>query len=159
MKQNIRERLSFILIFCSVVAVLLSALIINTTITNTFNKYMEDTQSKRNTKLVEYFQQVYKSDGSWNSDSGEEMMHEAYMSNYCLTLLDENKKVVWEMNHDDIKYKNHIMLNGTEEKGIYTTNTFDINVNDKTVGYIICFSLKQRKSIFKRSNNRKSFWN
>jgi signal transduction histidine kinase len=137
MKQSIRKRLSFILIFCSVIAVLLSALIINTTITNTFNKYMEDIQTKRNTRLVEYFQQVYKSDGTWSPTSGEEMMHEAYMSNYCLTLLDENKKVVWEMNHEDIKYKNHMTINGTEETGVYTTNTFNINVNDKTVGYII----------------------
>ena len=137
MKHSIRERLSLIIIFCSVVAVLLSALIVNVTITNTFNKYMEDIQSKRNTRLVEYFQQVYKRDGNWSSSSGEEMMHEAYMSNYCLTLLDENKKVVWEMNHNDIKYKNHMMLNGTEEKGVYTTSTFDINVNEKTVGYIL----------------------
>jgi signal transduction histidine kinase len=137
MKQNIRERLSFILIFCSVVSVLLSALIINTTITNTFNKYMEDIQTKRNASLVEYFQQVYRSDGRWTEASGEEMKHEAYMSNYCLTLLDENKKVVWEMDHNDIQYKNHMMVNGKEETGVYTTNTFDINVNEKTVGYII----------------------
>ena len=137
MKQNIRQRLSFILIFCSVVSVLLSALIINMTITNTFDKYMEDIQTKRNTRLVEYFQQIYRSDGSWNSTSGEEMKHEAYMSNYCLTLLDENKKVVWEMNHEDIQYKNHMMVNGKEETGVYTTNTFDININGKTVGYIL----------------------
>ncbi|MCE5221601.1 MAG: two-component sensor histidine kinase, partial [Clostridium sp.] len=137
MKQSIRERLSFILIFCSVVSVFLSVLIINTTITNTFNKYMEDIQTKRNARLVEYFQQVYKNDESWNKTSGEEMMHEAYMSNYCLTLLDENKKVVWEMNHEDIKYKNHMMVNGKEEAGVYTSNTFDINVNEKTVGYIM----------------------
>ena len=137
MKQSIRERLSLILIFCSVVAVLLSALIVNITITNTFNKYMEDIQSRRNTRLIEYFQQVYKSDGEWSSTSGEEMKHEAYMSNYCLTLLDEDKKVVWEMDHNDIKYKNHIMLDGTEEKGVYTSNTFNINVNGKTVGYIL----------------------
>ncbi|MDR5585937.1 MULTISPECIES: ATP-binding protein [Clostridium] len=137
MKQNVRERLSFILIFCSIVSVLLSALIINMTITNTFNKYMKDIQTKRNTRLVEYFQQVYRSDGNWNKTSGEEMMHEAYMSNYCLTLLDENKKVVWQMNHEDIQYKNHMTINGKEETGIYTSNTFDINVNEKTVGYII----------------------
>ena len=59
------------------------------------------------------------------------------MSNYCLTLLDENGKIVWEMNPNDIKYKNHIMLNGTEEKGVYTSNAFDINVNGKIVGNII----------------------
>jgi two-component system, OmpR family, sensor histidine kinase BaeS len=137
MKHSIRKRLSLIIIFCSVVAVCLSALIVNITITNTFNKYMEDIQSKRNARLVEYFQQVYNRDGNWDSSSGEEMMHEAYMSNYCLSLLDENRKVVWEMNPNDIKYKNHIMIDGTEEKGVYTTSTFDINVNGKKVGYIL----------------------
>lgn len=137
MKQSIRGRLSFIIIFCAVVAVLLSALIVNKTITNTFNTYIENIQTQRNERLVEYFQQVYKSDGGWNKDSGEEMMHEAYMSNYCLTLLDENKKVVWEMNHEDIKLKNYMTMNGKEETGVYTTSTFDINVNNKNVGYII----------------------
>ncbi|WP_238948333.1 HAMP domain-containing sensor histidine kinase [Clostridium sp. YIM B02569] len=137
MKQSIRKRLSIIIISCSVVAVLLSALLVNITITNTFNKYMEKIQTQRNTRLVEYFQQVYKSDGGWNSTSGEEMMHEAYMSNYCLSLLDDNKKVVWEMNHEDIQNKNHMTVNGKEETGVYTSNTFDITVNGKTVGYII----------------------
>ncbi|MBE6090046.1 MAG: HAMP domain-containing histidine kinase [Clostridium beijerinckii] len=136
MKQSIRGRLSFIIIFCAVATVLLSALIVNKTITDTFNRYMENIQTQRNERLVEYFQQVYKSDGGWNKSSGEEMMHEAYMSNYCLTLLDENKKIVWEMNHEDIREKNHMTVNGMEETGVYTTNTFDINVNDKTVGYI-----------------------
>jgi signal transduction histidine kinase len=98
---------------------------------------MENIQTQRNTRLVEYFQQVYKSDGGWNITSGEEMMHEAYMSNYCLSLLDDNKKVVWEMNHEDIQNKNHMTVNGKEETGVYTSNTFDINVNGKTVGYII----------------------
>ncbi|AQR90613.1 signal transduction histidine-protein kinase BaeS [Clostridium saccharobutylicum] len=129
--------MSFIIIFCAVVAVLLSALIVNKTITDTFNKYMENIQTQRNERLVQYFQQVYKSDGGWNLTSGEEMMHEAYMSNYCLSLLDENKKVVWEMNHEDIKSKNYMTMNGTQETGVYMTSTFDINVNNKTVGYII----------------------
>lgn len=137
MKHSIRERLSIIIIFCAVVAVLLSALIINVTITNTFNRYMDEIQSKRNIRLIEYFQQVYKRDGNWTSSSGEEMIHEAYMSNYCLTLLDEDGKIVWEMNPNDIKYKNHIMLNGTEEKGLYTSNSFEINVNGKIVGNIL----------------------
>ncbi len=137
MKQSIRKRLSLIIIACSVVAVILSALLVNMTITSTFNSYMENIQTQRNTRLVEYFQQVYKSDGKWTANSGEEMMHEAYMSNYCLTLLDENQKVVWEMNHEDIKYKNYMTLNGKEETGVYNTNTFNIDVDEKTVGYII----------------------
>ncbi|BCZ45660.1 two-component sensor histidine kinase [Clostridium gelidum] len=137
MKQSIRGRLSIIIIFCAVVAVLLSAVIINVTITNTFNKYMEDIQSKRNTRLVEYFEQVYKRDGKWDKTSGEEMMHEAYMNNYCLTLLDENEKIVWGMNHNDIKDKSYTMMHSGTEEGVYTSNTFDINVNGKTVGQIL----------------------
>ena len=98
---------------------------------------MEDIQSKRNTRLVEYFQQVYKRDGKWDKASGEEMMHEAYMSNYCLTLLDENEKIVWGMNHNDIKDKSYTMMHSGTEEGFYTSNTFDINVNGKTVGQIL----------------------
>lgn len=137
MKHSIRRRLSLIIIFCLVVAVSLSAILINITINNTFNKYMEDIQNKRNARLVEYFQQVYKSDGNWSVKSGEEMKHEAYMSDYCLTLLDDNRKVVWEMDHNDIKFKNHLIRNGKEEKGVYTTSSFEINVNEKIVGYIL----------------------
>jgi len=137
MKHSIRRRLSLIIIFCLVVAVSLSAVLINVTINNTFNKYMEDIQNKRNARLVEYFQQIYKSDGKWSATSGEEMKHEAYMSDYCLTLLDGNRKVVWEMDHNDIKFKNHMMLNGKEEKGVYNTSSFAIDVNEKTVGYIL----------------------
>lgn len=137
MNHSIKKHLSIIIIFCSVVAVSLSALLVNFTITNTFNKYMEDIQSKRNTRLVEYFQQIYKRDGTWSSTSGEEMKHEAYMSNYCLTLLDENKKVIWEMDPNDIAHKNHIKLNNANQDGVYTTNTFGINVNEKMVGYIL----------------------
>lgn len=65
------------------------------------------------------------------------MMYEVYMSNYCLSFLDENKKVVWEMNYEDIKFKNYMIMNGIEEIGVYMISIFDINVNNKMVGYII----------------------
>ena len=125
------------MVVCSVIAVLLSALFVNITISNTFSDYMIDIQAKRDTRLVEYFQQVYKKDDQWSKSSGEEMMHEAYMSNYCLTLLDENKKVIWEMSPNDIKFKDHMTLNGMQEKGVYTDSTLEIKVNNKVVGYLM----------------------
>ncbi|GKX65708.1 sensor histidine kinase [Inconstantimicrobium mannanitabidum] len=138
MKQSIRKRLSIIIIFCSVVGVTLSVLVVNITINNTFNKYMQDIQSKRNIRLVEYFQQIYKRDGTWNSNSGEEMMHEALMSNYCLSLLDQKGKVVWQMNPNDIRYKSHMMMmNSNNNEGVYTTSKFALNVDGRIVGYIL----------------------
>lgn len=137
MNHSIKRHLSIIIIFCSVLAVSLSALLVNFTITNTFHKYMKDIQSKRNTRLVEYFAQIYERDGLWSSTSGEEMKHEAYMSNYCLTLLDENRKVIWEMDPNDIAHKNHTKLINANQDGVYTTNTFEINVNERIVGYVL----------------------
>jgi signal transduction histidine kinase len=135
--QSIRRRLSIILIFCTVTAVLLSALLVNITITNTFKNYMEDIQGKRDVRLVDYFEQIYRRDQNWSSTSGQEMKHEAYMSNYCLTLLDQNKKVVWQMDPNDIEYRSHILLNGREEEGVFNTNSFEIKVDEKIVGYLL----------------------
>lgn len=135
--QSIKRRLSIILISCSVAAVVLAALFVNITVYNTFNGYLKDTQDKRNARIVEYFQEVYKEDGKWTQSSGEEMQHEAYMGNYCLTLMDADKREIWGMNPNDIKANSHfMMMNVGEKKGIYTSNTFPIVINGKTVGYV-----------------------
>lgn len=93
---------------------------------------MKDTQDKRNSRIIEFFQEVYKNDRKWTVNSGEELQHEAYMNNYCLTLLDKNKNVVWGMNPNDV---NHIMIR-SQNSGIYTSNTFEIKYNLETVGYV-----------------------
>lgn len=135
MMQSIRKRLSLILIFCTITAVLLSALFVNIAMNSTFNKYMVDVQNKRYTTIVQYFEQVYKKDGKWTQNSGKEMTHEAFMSNYCLTLLDADKNVIWGMDPNDIKSGMHMM--GMLGKGVYTSKTFTINEDGKTVGYIM----------------------
>jgi two-component system, OmpR family, sensor histidine kinase BaeS len=137
MMQSVRKRLSIILMVCIVASVILSAIFVNIAMNNTFNKYMTDVQNQRNERIVQYFQQVYKKNGKWSKNSGEELMHEAYMSNYCLTLLDNNKNVIWGMDPKDIKDSgnSHTMMLGGAGKGVYTSKTFDINVDGKTVGY------------------------
>lgn len=137
--QSIRRRLSLILIICTISAVLLSALFVNITMERNFNKYMNDVQNKRNSRIAEYFQQIYKRDNVWNKSSGQEMMHEAYMSNYCLTLLDQKKNVVWGMDPNLIKsdQQMHSMMASGLGRGVYTSKTFNIDVNGNTVGYVM----------------------
>lgn len=135
--QSIRRRLSIILIGCSIAAIVLAAIFVNITVYSTFSRYLQDIQNKRNTRIVEYFQEVYKEEGKWTPNSGEEMQHEAYMGNYCLTLMDENKNVIWGMNPNDIKVNSHIMMmNMNDKKGVYQSSTFPIIVNGKTAGYV-----------------------
>jgi hypothetical protein len=71
--HSIRRRLTFILVFCTIISVLLSTLFVNLAVNNTFNKYMADNQVKRNERIVQYFEEIYKTDKKWIADSGKEM--------------------------------------------------------------------------------------
>ena len=134
---SIRKRLSVILVASSVIAVLLTSLFVNLTINKIFNKYLIDNQNKRDVRIVEYFQEVYKRDGKWNKDTGTESIHEAYMSNYCLTLLDSNKKEVWGMNPNDITEKAHQKLLNSKNNGVYTSKEHEIKSGGNIIGYVV----------------------
>ncbi|MBU3179746.1 sensor histidine kinase [Clostridium psychrophilum] len=133
--QSIRKRLSIILICTSILALFLSTLFVNIAVSRTFDKYLVEIQNKRDTKIVSYLENVYEKNGKWSKTSGIEIMHEAYMSNYCLTLKDKNKKVVWGMNSKDIVNNTNIHMQGSN-KGVYTTTTLVIKSKNKIVGYI-----------------------
>ncbi|MGV8980613.1 sensor histidine kinase [Clostridium sp.] len=133
--QSIRRRLSIILVCTSILALLLSTLFVNITISRTFDKYLVETQNKRNVRIVKYLEEVYKKNGKWNENSGIEIMHEAYMSSYCLTLKGENKKIIWGMNPNDMIHNPNVHMH-IKNEGVYTTSTFEIRSNNKTVGYV-----------------------
>nr|WP_207753635.1 ATP-binding protein [Clostridium paridis] len=123
-------------VICSIIAILLIITFVNITINKKFNDYMVDTQNKRYQRIVSYFEEIYKRDGKWDESSGVELMHEAYMGNYCLTLLDSNEKTIWGMNANDIKNNIHLSSMPTQNSGVYTTNRFEIKVQNKVVGYV-----------------------
>ena len=133
--QSIRKRLSIILVCTAILALFISTLLVNITISRTFNKYLVEIQNKRNTRIVTYLEDVYKKNGKWSKTSGIEISHEAYMSSYCLTLKDENNKVVWGMNPNEIVHNMNANMQ-VENGGVYTTSTFDIKSKNKIVGYI-----------------------
>jgi len=133
--QSIRKRLSIILVCTAILALFISTLLVNITISRTFNKYLVEIQNKRNTRIVTYLEDVYKKSGKWSQTSGIEISHEAYMSSYCLTLKDENKKVIWGMNPNEIIHNMNPSMQ-VKNAGVYTTSTFDIKSDNKIVGYI-----------------------
>jgi len=105
------------------------------TISKTFDKYLVETQDKRNDRIVKYLEEVYKKSGKWSKTSGIEISHEAYMNNYCLTLKDENNKIVWGMNPNEIVHNMNANMQ-VKNGGVYTTRTFKIKSKNKIIGYI-----------------------
>lgn len=134
--QSIRKRLSISFLISSISAIILIILFVNSTINAKFNKYMIDIQDKRNDRIVSYLEEVYKRDKKWTQNSAIEIIHEAYMSNYCLTLRDANGNVVWGMDPSNIRDANHFNNMNTEDNGVYITKNFDIVVEGKVVGNI-----------------------
>lgn len=134
--QSIRKRLSILFVACSIASILLVTIFVNITINNKFNQYMENIQDKRYDRIVSYFAEAYKKDGKWNHDTGIELMHEAYMGNYCLTLKDDDKKVVWGMNPEELTTREHLSSMFMQENGVYNTKDFEIKSDGKVVGYV-----------------------
>lgn len=134
--QTIRKRLSILFAVCSIAAILIITLFVNITVNNKFNQYMLDIQSSRYERIVSYFQEVYKREGKWTKDSGTELMHEAYMGNYCLTLRDSNNKTIWGMDPNDIRIGQHLNTMLVNNQGVYSSKTFEIKSGDKLVGYV-----------------------
>jgi two-component system sensor histidine kinase BaeS len=133
--QSIRKRLTIILVATSILALFIATVLVNVTISKTFNKYMVEIQNKRDDRIVTYLEEVYKKNGKWSETSGIEIMHEAYMSDYCLTLKDENNKVVWGMDPADLVNNPSTDMH-IKNEGVYTANTLKIEIKGKIVGYI-----------------------
>lgn len=134
--KTIRRKISILLVACSLAAIALTMMIVNFTINDIFEEYMAEVQNKRYERIVTYLEEAYKNEKSWNEISGIELMHEAYMGNYNLTLYDGNNKPVWGMNPMDIRNKIHLGNMKVQDQGVYTTKKFDIKYNGEIVGYV-----------------------
>ena len=134
--QTIRKKISILLVTCSFAAIVLIMIFVNLTINNIFEDYMADAQNKRYERIVTYLEEVYKNEKNWNETSGIELMHEAYMSNYNLTLFNEKKMPVWGMDPMDIRNKIHLENMKVQDQGVYSTKEFELKYNDKIVGYV-----------------------
>lgn len=133
---TIRKKISILLVVCSLSAILLTMLGVNYTINSIFEDYMAHVQNKRYERIVSYLEEAYKRDRQWKEDSGIELMHEAYMSNYNLTLYDKNNMPVWGMNPMDVRNKIHLENMKVKDQGVYTTEKFVLKYSDEIVGYV-----------------------
>ncbi|MHC1685709.1 MAG: sensor histidine kinase [Clostridiaceae bacterium] len=134
--QSIRRRLAIILTTCSLIAIFLTAFLVNYTVNKKFDEYLKNLQSKRDNRIVDYFAQVYSQDKQWSKSSGLEITHEALMNEYCIILYDKNKEVVWGMDPKDIYQNDHFKNMYSSNQGIYIHNTLDIEVDNEVVGYV-----------------------
>lgn len=133
---NIRKKLNRVFIVSSIITIFLVTLFINLTINKSFKEYMDNVQNERYERIVNYFQEIYNKYGEFYKDSGDELIHEAYMNDYYLTLMDKNKNVIWGMNPNDMKDDLHFKHRNDNDGEIYSSKIFEIKSNEQNVGYV-----------------------
>ncbi len=134
--QSISRRLSVLFIVCTLTAILLVTLFVNVTVTTKFNQYKVEIQNNCYERIVSMLEDIYKREGKWDQYTGVELIHDAYMGNYCLTLKDRTKKTVWGMNPEKIKKQLNTNTMPVKNNGVYTTKTFTLRENNKVIGYV-----------------------
>lgn len=127
--MSLRQKLSLLFFSCAGITALLSIVFVNQTIHYQLDQYLKENQIKRNERIVTYFEDLYQKNKGFTEDSGIELLHEAYMNQYCLVLMDVNKNVIWGMNPTELSR----MENGN---GIYQAKIYELIVDDQLVGYL-----------------------
>ena len=151
---SIRRQLTVMFFGCASLTAILIYYFFNVTICSQIDEYMMENQEKRNERLVTYFEDYYQKNKQFSSDAGSELMHEAYMNQFCLILMDSNQNVIWGMSPDSIKGDSMAPISGDYQAKIY-----ELKVDDELIGYLEIgqhtpLLLSQQDLDFKESINR-----
>jgi signal transduction histidine kinase len=134
--HSIRRKIGVLLTVSSAAAILLIMIFVNFTMNSIFEEYMLDVQNKRYETITTYLEEEYATDGEWTEETGIELMHNAYMSNYNLTLYDKDNKAIWGMDPNDIRNKVNLGHMMVQDQGVYTTKKFELHFEEEVVGYV-----------------------
>lgn len=134
--HSIRRKIGILLTVSSAAAIFLIMIFVNFTMNSIFEEYMLDVQNKRYETITTYLEEEYAKNGEWTEKTGIELMHNAYMSNYNLTLYDRDNKAIWGMNPNDIRNKVNLGNMMVQDQGVYTTKKFELHFENEIVGYV-----------------------
>ena len=132
--MSYRRKLSLLLFSCAAITTLLMMFFVNQTIHYQVDQYMQDNQEKRNERLVTYFEDLYQKNQEFNAESGIELVHEAYMNQYCLILMDADKNIIWGMSPESLRSNRNEAMSGMD--GVYTAELFELEVAGEIIGYL-----------------------
>lgn len=131
---SIKKKLGIILTSSFFVLMLLILIFVNLTVNNKFNKYLMDIEDGRNERIVKYFEEVYKKEKHWDKKSVKEIKYDSKIEDYYITLLDNDKNIIWStVPKDAVKFNNKIF---NSKKNTYSFKNFSLKNNGKVIGYV-----------------------
>lgn len=133
MTLSLRSKFIMFFAITSTLSMIVLSLTLNSIINSKFQQYISENQKKRESTIVQYFEQIYLKDKKWSKLSGTELMHQAMSQGYVLSLLDTNKKIIWQMDEKMVMYHQNLMGHSTTT---YNAKIYSVQADKKIVGYV-----------------------
>lgn len=137
--STIRSKIATAIIVSSLLALIITYLIINFTISKQYDVYLSKNQKIRDESVVQVFKDDYiKNNKVWTPDAGTSLIKKALASGYSLKLEDKSGNLIWEVDEETIIDELNARNN---KKAIISSQQFDIkryviNVDSQIVGYV-----------------------
>lgn len=139
--RSIRNKLATAITVSSLLALIISYMILNFTISRQFSLYLSRNQAARDEKIVGIFRDSYLASGinRWTSESGTSVIPEARASGFSVKLEDSQSKLVWQLSPEIII--SELNARKDEEAAPITMEQFKIKrytvkVKEDIVGYV-----------------------
>ncbi len=135
MKISLTKKMALVFGLTSLLIIAMFFSVTYFVINTSFTRYINETQEEQNQEIVSFLGSVYDSDEKYSEEVLTSLWHRAMMAHYYLTLWDEDKNILWQMERESIELMDGIMLGMTDE-GSYGERTYPIKQNNEIVGYI-----------------------
>lgn len=121
---------------CALLLIMLFFGVTNYIVTSSFNTYMQENQNRRNANLIDYLQSDYETNGQFSEDVKSNILHQAMMNHFYITILDHQQNIIWDLKQSYLDMMNGMMGNG-ETANQYHENTYVIDSEINPDIYII----------------------
>ncbi|MFB0918855.1 MAG: histidine kinase dimerization/phospho-acceptor domain-containing protein, partial [Clostridiaceae bacterium] len=139
--RSIRNKLATAITVSSLLALIISYMILNYTISRQFSLYLSRNQAARDEKIVGIFRDSYLASGinKWTSESGTSVIPEARASGFSVKLEDSQNKLIWQLSPETII--SELNARKDDEASPVTMEQFKIKrytvkVKEDIVGYV-----------------------
>lgn len=95
--RSIKYKITIAISLSALLSLLIAYVVINLTLNERFNDYLQINQTKRDERIIDTFRDNHIRDDRWTIVSGKSLEREAESSAFTISLLNWDKSVVWAM--------------------------------------------------------------
>ncbi|WIF95408.1 sensor histidine kinase [Caminicella sporogenes] len=148
MFNKLRTRLTLFILIGTIFSIAIVSIITNITLFQKFDYYLKSEQENRINQIVRHVKESYRVNGGWNEESFLNIEASPFISNFDLTIKDNNGNIIFTHHMKRNMMKMHMKMMGRMGKGFMSRRNLNKNFNINNGEYKIkSFELKDKGKI------------